>query len=190
VPTPFQLGMTTPRGGAPRKYNPGDIIRFTYEHQDVDASTGDKFKEVLVLNPWWNNKLHGIDLHRLTPAERRVLEDVLDPEPQRGPSPIKLVNDIRKKMDPLELIKNPVVFYVRFVKPFARGKDIYRQYIPRRMSNVTVVRAAKIGTGKPPVPKPLFGPKRPVEREPITKDTDTKGLTPIDIMKLKNRPLK
>lgn len=158
------------------KFDFGQIIRFTYQHQDVDASTGDKFKEVLVLNPLWNNKLHAIDLQRLSPAERKVLELVLDPEQKDKPSPIPLVNDIKRRMDPIQLIRNPVAFYSRFIKPFLRGKDAYRQYVPRLMTGVTIVKDAKISTGKKPVDKPLFGQK------PETPPGQPKALTPIDIM--------
>jgi len=182
MPSPFKPGLFG-GPGRPRQYAPGQIIRFTYEHQAVDASTDGKYKEVLVLNPLWNNKLHGIDLKRLTPAERRVLEDVLDPELKDKPSPIPLVNDIKRRMDPIELIKNPAVFYTRFVRPFMRQKDIYRQYIPSRMSGVTVVKGAKISTGKPPVKNPLFGPKAPAEPA----KPDTKGMSPIDIMAMNAR---
>jgi hypothetical protein len=159
-------------------YDFGQIVRFTYEHQDVDASTGDKFKEVLVLHPNWNHKVHAIDLKRLTPAERKVLELVLDPELADKPSPIPLVNDIRRRMDPIQLIKNPVAFYTRFVKPFLRGKDAYRQYLPQRMRSATIVKGAKIATGKRPVQKPLFGPKP----EPTAPAEKPKAMTPIDIM--------
>lgn len=172
------------------KFEPGDIVRFTYDHQEVDASTGDKFKEVLVLNPSWQNKLHGIDLKRLSPAEREVLEAVLDPAQKDKPHRIPLVNDIRRKMDPIELIRNPVIFYTRFVKPFLRRKDAYRQYIPHRMSGITRVKGASIRTGKKPVEKPLFGKKFPGEElglmspEELAADLQrAKPKMPIDVMK-------
>jgi hypothetical protein len=172
------------------RFEPGSIIRFTYEHQDVDASTGDKFKEVFVLNPLWANKMHGLDLKRCTPAEREVLEAILDPDLKDKPHRIPLVNDIKRRMDPIELIRNPVVFYTKFVKPFMRKKDIYRQYLPSRMSGVTVVKGAKIKTGKAPVQNPLFGPKPMTGVVP--KAAEPKALSPIDIMKqnAKNRGLK
>lgn len=164
------------------KFEPGQIIRFTYDHQDVDASTGDKHKEVLVLHPFWHNKLQGIDLKRLTPAQRGLIEAILDPAGRGKPHPNRLVSDLRKRLDPVMLVKNPVAFYTRFVKPFLghNGLDAYRQYIPRRMTNVTVVQGADIKTGKPPVKNPLFGPK-PGAPEP-GQQTAPKPLTPIDIM--------
>lgn len=158
-------------------FKPGDIIRFTYDPQDVDENTGDRFKEVLVLNPLWKWKMHGIDLKRLTPAERAVLEAVLDPEQKDKPHHLPLVNDIKRRMDPIELINNPVVFYSKFVKPFLRRADAYRQYVPKRMTGISVVKDASIKTGKKPIDKPLFGPKTPQAPE------QPKALTPIDIMK-------
>ena len=173
------------------RFDPGDIVRFTYQHQDVDASTGDKFKEILVLNPNWGNKIHGIDLKRLSPAEREVLETVLDPEQKDKPHRIQLVNDIKRRMDPLELIRNPVVFYTKFVKPFLRQKDAYRTYIPKLMTGVTKVKDASIKTGKSPVPHPLFGPKQ-TSQQPGQQTSQPKALTAIDIMQqnAKNRGLK
>jgi len=164
------------------RFEPGDIVRFTYKHQAVDASTGDKFKEVLVLHPNWGNKIHGLDLKRLSPAEREVLEAVLDPEKADKPHRIPLVNDIKRRMDPLELIKNPMIFYTKFVKPFLRQKDAYRTYVPSLMSGITKVKDASIKTGKKPVQNPLFGPKPAVQpgQQPAGQP---KALTAIDVMK-------
>jgi hypothetical protein len=173
------------------RFEPGSIIRFTYKHQDVDASTGDKFKEVLVLNPNWNNKLHAIDLKRLSPAEREVLEAVLDPEQKDKPHRIPLVNDIKRRMDPIEMIRNPVAFYTKFVKPFLRSKDAYRQYIPSLMSGITKIKDASIKTGKKPVANPLFGQK-PGQTQTQQPTAQPKPLTAIDVMKQNaaNRGLK
>lgn len=166
--------------GSPKQYTPGDIIRFTYKHQSVDDQTGDTSKEVLVLNPWWHNKLHGIDLKRLAPRERKILEFLLDPEMKNAQSNIALVNMIRKRMDPIAEIGNPMTFYTKFVKPFLNKKDAYRQYIPKLMSGVTKIKNAKIGTGKAPVKDPLFG-KVP---SPVVKTAEPpKPLTAIDVMK-------
>lgn len=174
----------------------GSIIRFTYSHQSVDANTGDEFKECLVLHPSWHNKVHCVDLKRLSPAQRVVLEAILDPEDADKPHRIPMVNDIRRKMDPVQLIQNPVAFYARFLKPFLRKTDAYRQYIPRRMTGVTVVKDAAISTGKAPVAHPLFPTKaaKPIPPKPTPpplpgKATTVKGFTPpqppatpIDIM--------
>ena len=173
------------------KYKPGQMIRFTYNHQSKDAQTGDKFKEILVLHPFWQNKVHGIDLKRLSPAERKVLELILDPDEKDVPSRIPLVNNIKARMDPIEEIQNPMTFYTKFVKPFMNGKDAYRTYVPNLMMNVTVLKDFSIATGKKPVRdpmlnQPLFG-KKP---EPAKQDTT--GMSPIDIMaqNSKNRGLK
>ena len=174
------------------RFDFGDILRFTYRHQDTDASTGDQFKEVLVLHPNWNHKIHGVDLKRLSPAERTVLEAVLDPKDKDKPSRIPLVNDIRRKMDPSMLIRNPVAFYSRFVKPFLRGKDAYRQYIPSRMSAITKLHNASI-SGKKANEKPLFpgaelGMSSPEDIAAMSsphaqEPQQTGGRSPIDIMR-------
>lgn len=163
------------------KYNPGDIIRFTYKHQSVDEHTGPPQKEVLVLHPNWHNKIHGIDLKRLSPAERKVLEVLLDPKMRDTPSRIPLINNVRKRMDPIEEIQNPQSFYVKFVRPFLNGKDAYRQYIPHLMTGVSRISQAKISTGKPPTKNPLFGQVL----NPFTKAQTAKmnePLTPADKM--------
>jgi hypothetical protein len=169
------------------KFNPGQIIRFSYKHQATDAATGDKFKEVLVLHPFWNNKVHAIDLKRLSPAERHVLEVIMDPDQNKKPSRIPLINNIMRRMDPTLMIKNPMAFYTQFVKPFLNGKDAYRTYIPHNMMTVTVQKDVKIGTGKKPIENPLFGPKQ--VQEPTGQP---KAVSPIDIMaqNAKNRGLK
>jgi hypothetical protein len=153
-------------------YKAGEIIRFTYNHlpTGIDEHTGDRFKEVLVLHPNWQRKVHAIDLKRLTLAEREVLREVLDPKTRESVkagkrSRIPLVNDIVTRMNPLEEIKNPVSFYSRFVKVFLRNKDAYRQYHPDRMSNVTVVKESNV-TGKVINPNPLFHKVESKQQEP------------------------
>jgi hypothetical protein len=93
-------------------------------------------------------------------------------------------------MDPIELIRNPMVFYTKFVKPFLRTKDAYRTYVPALMSGVTKVQDASIKTGKKPVENPLFGPKP--TQQAAQQQTAPKALSPIDIMKQNaaNRGLK
>jgi hypothetical protein len=178
--------------GRPYKHDYGDIIRFTYDPQDRDDATGDPHKEVLVLHPFWNNKLQGIDLKRLSPNDRGILEAILDPETYDKPHKLPIVNDIRKRLDPMLLVRNPQAFYSRFIKQFLpkRGIDAYRQYIPRRMSNITRIRQAKIMTGKPPVRNPLFPPKG--GEDPLIPQHMKKGMTvlpqagftPADLMKM------
>ena len=162
-------------------FKPGQMIRFTYKHQDVDVATGDKFKEILVLHPKWQNKVHGVDLKRLSPAERKVLELVLDPEQEDVPSNIPLVNNIKARMDPIKDIHNPVTFYTKFVRPFLNGKDAYRTYIPHNMSTVTVLKDFSIATGKPINRNPLFGQK-PMQTQQTPEKPSTTGMSPIDVM--------
>lgn len=203
------------------RYAPGQIIRFTYNHppDGMDANTGPRDKNVLVLNPNYQGKMHGLDLDRLTDADRKVLKAILDPKNIPVPeaavptttqalpkpkvsgsmhgqakglaqmSPEKraemmrlygspkqkvaandmkwaqsqpLVKDILRRMNPLQEIKNPVVFYVKFVRPFLRQKDAYRQYWPNRMLNVSIERKTDVA-GKVVNPKPLF---KKVESKP------------------------
>ena len=126
----------------------------------------DRYKEVLVLHPNWRGKMHGIDLKRLTTAEREVLNAILDPETKNKPHRLPLVNDIVRRMDPLEEIKNPQTFYSKFVKVFLKNKDAYRTYHPNRMLSVTVVQKTNV-TGKLINPKPLFhGTKTKQPKEP------------------------
>lgn len=165
--------------GRPRKYQPGDIVRFTYDHQDVDDHTGGKYKLVLILNPKWHNKVHAIDLDRMSPVERGLVQAVLDPDTYHRPHPNPMVNAIRQRLDPLQLISNPLAFYTRFLRPFIHQRqiDIYRQYIPHRMHDETVVKRMTI-SGKPKVSHPLnFLPK------PDRPDQPKTPLTPIDAMK-------
>ena len=162
-------------------FKPGQMIRFTYTHQSVDAQTGDRFKEILVLHPNWQNKVHGIDLKRLSPAERKVLELVLDPKQKNVPSRIPLVNNIKARMDPIENIHNPMTFYTQFVRPFLNGKDAYRTYVPHNMAGITVLKDFSIATGRKPVENPLFGKKPEVEpTKPAAQEPQHR--TPIDIM--------
>jgi hypothetical protein len=118
-------------------------------------SPGERFKEIMILNPKWQGKAHGIDLKVLTPAQREVLDALFDPEKVGEPHRLPLVEDIRKRMDVLEEIKNPVSFYAKLVKPLLLTLgDCYRTYWPARMSGVTVVqRSAVRGDAKDPTPE-------------------------------------
>lgn len=125
----------------------------------------DPNKEVLVLHPSWHNKIHAIDLKRVTPAEEQVLRAVMDPKtkqaidagqwPVEGVPPYPLIRDILTRMDPVELIKNPLAFYQRLIKPFIRDKDCYRVYWPNYVYSVRVVQESKV-QGQVTNPKPLF----------------------------------
>lgn len=135
------------------KFEPGSTIRFTY----MGPETVDRYKEVLVLHPNWRGKMHGIDLKRLTPAEMGVIRCIFDPKYVRGEKihPYPLVNDILRRMDPIEDIKNPISFYHKFVKVFLRDKDAYRTYYPNLMSGVTTIQKSAV-EGHLINPKPLF----------------------------------
>jgi len=136
-------------------FKPAQVIRFTYIQKIVDEDTGDRFKEVFVLNPSWQGKMHGIDLKRLTAAERQVLTAIFDPKTKKGMSRIPMVNDILRRMNPRLEVKNPMSFYQKFVKVFLRNKDAYRVYETPKMLNVTVVKQTEVQGGVTN-PTPLF----------------------------------
>lgn len=139
------------------KFKPAQTIRFTYNHpaDRIDEATGDRFKEIFVLNPSWQGRMHGIDMKRLTAAEREVLLAVFDPRTKKGLHKIAIVNDILRRMNPIKEIKNPMSFYQKFVKVFLKSKDAYRTYDLGKMLNVTVNVESKVAGGVVN-PKPLF----------------------------------
>ena len=143
-----------------QRFEPGQIIRFTYGTPN-DDDVSDRFKEIFVLNGNYLGKVHGLDLKLLSPADREVLSLIMDPKSKGQTHRIALVNDILNRMDPLEEIKNPVSFYAKFVRPFVRGKDVYRSYWQQKMMNPTVVQPSQVtgaahGTAVAVNPKPLF----------------------------------
>ena len=148
-------------------YGPGDIIRFTYNHKLVEEDTGARFKEVLVLAPLHEGKVHALDLKRMTGAQREVIEAIMDPKFQGiRRHRLPLVNDIMRRFKrPVDEIKKPITFYAKFVRPWLRtAGDCYRTYFPERMYNVTVVeRTSK----KPGGPKGPSGPRGPVGPNPM-----------------------
>jgi len=135
----------------PSSYTPGQIVRFTY-----NRSRFDKYKEVLILNSLYKDKMHAIDLKRLHEAERLVLRTVMDPEQRGKPQRIPLIKDVMTRLDASELIKNPVAFYNQFVKVFLRNTDAYRTYFPHSMSGVQVVHESDVQGTQVNVNKPLF----------------------------------
>lgn len=137
-------------------FKPGQVIRFTYNApiKGNDDPT-DRFKEILVLHPNWMRLVHGIDLKRLTAAEREVLDAIFDPKQKGKQHRMPLVNDILRRMNPIDEIKNPVSFYSKFVKVFLRNKDAYRTYQPERILNATIVEQTNV-SGNVINPKPLF----------------------------------
>jgi hypothetical protein len=175
------------------RLEPGMMIRFTYKHYSVDDQTGDKFKEVLVLNPKFNNKVHAIDLKRVSPAERWVLEQLIDPKQKNIPSRHPFVNSIKRRIgDFHQSVKNPTTFYSLFVKPFLKDKDAYRTYFPERMINPSEIKGETIG-GKKINKNPMGGGPKPPPA-PMTPRVAAMGkpLSPIDVMaqNARNRGLK
>lgn len=139
-----------------RQFEGGQFIRFTY----TAPGTSDSYKEAFVLNPSWNGKVQALDLKRMTPAEADVVRAIMDPQNKGKQHRIPLVNDVFRRMDPIELISNPIGFYQRFVKPFIHGKDVYRQYWPSRMSGIQVIKqseaVAHVQNPMGAMRKPLF----------------------------------
>lgn len=153
------------------RFVPGQIVRFSYRksvHETPEVTS----KEVFVLNPRWEQKMHGIDMKRLTAAQRQVLIEIVEKNPKTI-SKLPLVNDVRRRMDVLDDIKQPYVFYERFVKVFLRNIDAYRKYFLAKMMNVTLVKRAELtqatvnqkplfhGTTTPTGPKGAEGPSKP-----------------------------
>jgi hypothetical protein len=155
-------------------YEAGQFITFNYTPpaRDVKKKAGlqveliaDRTKEVFVLNPLWQGQMHAIDLSKISPAEGSVLRAIMDQRvvndvksgrwPLEGVPDYPLIRDILKRMDPIELIKNPIGFYQRFVKPFLRNKDAYRKYFPSFISGVRVIERSSV-VGQVVNPKPLF----------------------------------
>lgn len=187
--------------GFPPKFRPGQIVKFTY--RDIGLETESRFKEVLILHPGWQGRVHAIDLGRLTPAEREVLFEIMAPGAKGKKHNIPLVSDILNRMNPVEDIKNPVSFYAKFVKVFLRNKDAYRQYYPRKMSGVVVVKQSMVKGGVTN-PKPLFhntetkAPTKPTTPTPVTakgkgqpakKATTAKAATPSKAAQPAKKPM-
>ena len=145
-----------------QKFVPQPAVRPPIVGQDRPV---DKNKSILVIHPHWDNKIHGIDMTRITPAEVQVLKSVMDPKvkaqidqgiwPVEGAPSYPLIRDILSRMDPVELIKNPLAFYQRLIKPFIRNKDCYRQYWPQYVYGVKVLQESSV-QGPITNPKPLF----------------------------------
>lgn len=141
---------------------PGAFVSFRYQlppdMQRGSLEIHDPNKEIMVLHPNWNNKCHGIDLKRLTPAQVDVLKLVMDPATKDDLTKLNkypLVRDILNRSNPPELIKNPIAFWTMVIKPFLNRADAYRQYWPSRMFNLKVIENSKV-EGAITNPKPLF----------------------------------
>lgn len=140
---------------ASSRLDPGLILRFTYNHAVIDEATGDRYKEVMVLNPNFGGMMHAIDMKRLTQAEREVLTAIFDPASKGKHHHLALVNDVLRRMDPIEEVKNPMSFYQKFVKVFLKNKDAYRKYEHGRIINATIVKESAV-IGGVTNPTPVF----------------------------------
>jgi len=158
-----------------QRFEAGEFIKFTYNPPpkalpklrpgQPPPPVSDHNKEVLVLHPGWQGKVHAIDLKRITPAEVQVLKSIFDPKvkaaidagqwPVDGVPPYPLIRDILHRYDPNELIKNPIAAYQALVKPFIRNKDCYRLYFPQFMGGVQVIQESNV-PGHVTNPRPLF----------------------------------
>lgn len=141
---------------------PGAFISFRYQlpPEIVRASREphDPNKEVMVLHPNWQNQMHGIDLKRITPAQVDVLRLIMDPATKDDPEKLNkypLVRDILNRMDPPELIKNPVAAYAMLIRPFLGRADAYRKYWNSRVFSPKLIEASKV-EGAMINPRPLF----------------------------------
>lgn len=136
-----------------------------YREPAPPEAPSDPSKQAFILHPNWNNKVHAVDLGRVSPAEMQVLQAVMDPnvkaQADAGAWPIEgvpvypLIRDILRRVDPVQLIKNPLAFYQQLIKPFIRGKDAYRQYWPQYMFGLQVLSETYV-QGPMTNPKPLF----------------------------------
>lgn len=152
----------------------GEFVTFSYNPPakpkkarlgDPPEPARDPTKQVLVLHPRWQNMVHAIDLGNLTPAEVSVLRAIMDPKNKeavsRGEWPLDgvpnypIIRDILTRMDPSQLVLNPIAFYQSFVKIFLRGKDAYRKYLPQYISGVRVLEESH-AKGTLINPRPLF----------------------------------
>jgi hypothetical protein len=149
-------------------FRTGSVYTFIYNHPVKDAGSGGRNKEVLILHPHWNNRVHALDLGRLNPAEREVLQAILEPYDPNIPHRLPLVNSIRSRLDARKLILTPKSFYDNFLKLFLRGKDAYRQYDRNLMSGLKLVKNRDL-TGKTLVKNPLF--KKPNPGDPKTPES-------------------
>lgn len=134
---------------------PGQFVKFTYT-----GSKSNQFKDVFVLNPNWKNRVHALDLKLMTEAEREVLRAIMNANKTRkaGQHPLPLVNDILNRIEePRQSMRNAQAFYNRFVKPFIRGRDIYRKYDPSFIVNAQIYRPSHVPGGEVYNPAPLFG---------------------------------
>jgi hypothetical protein len=119
-----------------------------------------RYRNVLILNPRHNGKLHGIALDKLNPAQQEVIVRAFDPveilkySEGKYDNPItpveRLTKDIFDRLDgnPLLKVKDKHNFYVQFVRPLLKSYgDVYRQFFVNRMHGVSNVSAGQGGIG-------------------------------------------
>ena len=112
---------------------PGTIVRFNYKGKDVHEPR----PLVLVLNPRWDGKLHGLALRMLSEAKLVQLTKIIDKKLiEKRKSKIKFSLG-RLKVD----IGNPERFYRLKMKKFLKGLNgnAYRTYNLSGISGERVV---------------------------------------------------
>lgn len=140
-------------------YRIGDIITFSYPaiHQ-MGTRANDKFPQVLVLHPDWQNNMHGLNFNYLTDDEINALRMLIDPMfeekyaealQRKNPRIMQEVDRIVLKMSNAN-ITSPHDFYLRVIRPFimVRGWDPYRRYRPDKMTNIRQVQKREVIMGQ------------------------------------------
>tara|TARA_B100000287_G_scaffold277967_1_gene261890 strand:+ start:3621 stop:4073 length:453 start_codon:yes stop_codon:yes gene_type:complete len=103
------------------KIVPGSIIRFSYNGKEVNDSR----PLVLVLNPRYRGKLHGLNISYLTESN---LKQLLNLVKETAQGRIKRLLSLRLPLLKAD-IGDPYKFYHSRLKGFLRGKpDSYRTY--------------------------------------------------------------
>ena len=103
------------------KIVPGSIIRFSYSGKEVNDSR----PLVLVLNPRWRGKLHGLNISYLKESN---LKQLLELVKETAQGRIKRLLKLRLPLLKAD-IGNPMSFYHSRLKSFLNGKpDCYRTY--------------------------------------------------------------
>ena len=118
------------------KLVPGAIVRFSYSGKEVN----DNRPLVLVLNPKWQGKLHGLNVSYIPES---VLKQMLDLVRETTQGKIERLTKLR-----LPLLKpdigNPYRFYHSRLKSFLKSKlgktsDAYRTYNHRGIGGIRLI---------------------------------------------------
>lgn len=118
------------------KLEPGHIVKFRYTGKDVHEPR----PLVLVLNPSWEGKLHGLALHTVSEETLNDLYDIV-----KESLAAKVAKKLKLKWTPIKSdIRNPEDFYERRLKPFIRehfpkGESPYRTYTLKGVKNVRII---------------------------------------------------